>query len=181
MINLIDSITEWLDKTVCAKLKFKAPARGGREGAGYEYKLVKPQAFPCFCPPQDGTNLPTTPSVTVQIDGFTEELTAESEVKIALVFAIWNPGLHDNRGFTPKFEKNLDGWRDLWRFIDATRLAIKKNFNVMGFEVIGDIAGRPLAGDSAIMGTYPFFFGEVTFTIGTISSSGTSAAIRHLL
>jgi hypothetical protein len=181
MTNLIDDITEWLKKTVCAKLEFKAPARGGREGAGYEYKLLNPQAFPCFCPPQDGTNLPTAPSVTVQIDGFTDDPTEESEIKIALVFVVWNPGLHDNSGATPKFEKNLDGWRDLWHFIDAVRREIKKNFNIAGFEIIGDITGRPLAGESAIMGTYPYFFGEVTFTVGTISSSGTSAAIRQLL
>jgi hypothetical protein len=181
MTNLINDITEWLEKNVCAKVKFKAQKRGGREGAGYDYELVRPHVFPCFCPPQDGTNLPTAPSITVQIDSFSDTMAEESEIKLALVFVVWNSGTHSKNAATPKFEKNFDGWRDLWEFMDQTRLAIKKNFNFAGLEVIGDIKGRPLAGESAIMGTYPFFFGEITFTIGTVSSTSTSAAIRELL
>lgn len=181
MTLLINDLTEWLQKEVCNKLEFKKPAKGGREGAGYEYKLVNPQAFPFFCPPQDAGTLPTAPSVTVQIDGFSDDVMEETAVNIALVFVIWNPGVHDNRSQPPKFEKTLDGGHDLWRFMDTARQEIKKKFNIAGYELKGEIQGRPLAGDSAIMGTYPFYFGELTFTVGTITSYDRDKEIRNLL
>ena len=178
MTKLIDDLTKWLQSEVCDKVKLKKASVKG--DISYEYELVHPTAFSCFCPPQDKTQLPTTPSVTVQIDNATDDLTNESTVNIALVFSVWNTGTHDNRE-TPTFEKNLDGWRDLWHFIDKARLAIRKNFNIGGYEVKSEINCRPLAGDNAIMGTYPYFFGEVTFTVGTIESPTNNATIRNML
>lgn len=182
MTNLINDLTKWVQREVCDTLKFKKPAdRGGKEGAGFNYKLVNPQAFPCYCPPQDMANIPTAPSVTIQIDNFIDELAAESEIRIALIFVVWNTGEHDNRGDTPKFTKTLDGWRDLWHFIDAARRAIKSGFNIAGYEITSEITGRPLHGDSAILGTYPYYFGEMTFSIGTVTSHDRKKEIRNLL
>lgn len=178
MTSFIDDLTEWLQSKVCNKVKLKKASIKG--DASYKYELVHPTAFPCFCPPQDQTSLPTTPSVTVQVDNATDDLSNESTVNIALVFSVWNTGTHDNRG-TPKFEKNLDGWRDLWHFIDMARNEIRDNFNIAGYEVKSEINARPLSGDNAIMGTYPYFFGEVTFTVGTISSTTNNATIRNML
>jgi hypothetical protein len=178
MTKLIDDLTQWLQKEVCNKIKLKKASTKG--DISYDYELVHPTAFSCFCPPQDHTQLPTTPSVTVQIDNATDDLMQESEVNIALVFSVWNTGVHDKRE-NPKFEKNLDGWRDLWYFIDKARNAIRKHFSVAGYEVVGNINIRPLAGDNAIMGTYPYFFGEVTFTIRTIESTNTGADILNML
>lgn len=178
MTKLIDDLTKWLQEEVCNKVKLKKASQRG--DVGYEYELVHPTAFPCFCPPQDKAQLPTTPSVTVQIDNATDDLTNESTVNIALIFSVWNTGTHDKRE-NPSFEKNYDGWRDLWHFIDKARLAIRKNFNVGGYEVKSEINCRPLAGDNAIMGTYPYFFGEVTFTVGTIESPTGNVNIRNML
>lgn len=180
MVQLIDDLTEWIQKNVCDELELKKPSIRG--DSGYEYELVKPTAFPCFCPPQDKTSLPQCPSVTVQIDNFSDDIPKEGVTNIALVFSVWNTGTHGKKeDGTPTFEKNLDGWRDLWRFIDKARTAIRERFAVAGYEVKSEINGRQLAGESAIMGTYPYFFGEVTFTIGTINSVDTAVNIRNLL
>lgn len=180
MTQLIEDLTEWLQKEVCDKMALKKASTRG--DSSYDYELVHPTAFPCFCPQQDKAQLPTTPSVTVQIDSATDDLMNESLVNIALVFSVWNTGTHDNRNAEkPTFEKNLDGWKDLWRFIDKTRLAIRENFSIGGYEVKSEIHCRPLAGDNAIMGTYPYFFGEVTFAIGTIESPCGNIDIRKML
>lgn len=178
MIELIDNLTEWLQENVCNGLKFKKPSNRG--DSGYEYELVKPTAYSCFCPPQEKSNLPQSPSITVQIDNFSDDLPNESVVNIALVFSVWNTGTHDNRE-EPKFEKNLDGWRDLWHFMDKARKEIREHLNIAGYELKSAINGRSLAGESSILGTYPYFFGEITFTIGTINSINTSVNIRKLL
>ena len=179
MVNLIDDLTEWVQKEVCNKLELKKPSLRG--DSGYDYELVYPVAYPCFCPPQDKTNLPVSPSITVQIDGFTDDLASESFVTVTFVFSVWNTGTHDNRGGEKRFEKNLEGWRDLWQLMDMARKAIRGNFSVAGYELKSEVTGKPLvAGESAIMGTYPYFFGEVTFVIGTIESPN-SKSIRDLL
>lgn len=178
MTKLIDDLTEWLQEKVCDKLEFKKASIKG--DASYQYELVHPTAFSCYCPPQDKTNLPTTPSVTVQIDNVADDLENESVVSVALVFAVWNTGTHDNRG-EPKFEKNLDGWRDLWQFIDTARRAMREEFSIGGYTITGDISSRPLSGESAIMGTYPYFFGEVTFMLESVESPQGNSRIRNML
>lgn len=177
MVKLIDDLTEWVQSEICNKIELKKPSIRG--DSSYDYELVKPTAFPCYCPPQDKTSLPSSPSVTVQLDSFADDLMGEGLVSIALIFSVWNTGTHDNRD-GKKFEKNLDGWRDLWQLIDKARTAIRDSFSVAGYEVKSEIAGRPLSGESAIMGTYPYYFGEVTFTIGTIESPK-MRGIRDLL
>lgn len=180
MVQLIDDLTKWLQKNVCDELELKKPSIRG--DSSYEYELVKPTAFPCFCMPQDKSSLPSSPSVTVQIDSFSDDITNESTANIALVFSVWNTGVHGKaEDGTPTFEKNLDGWRDLWRFMDRARTEIRERFSVAGYEVKSEIKGRPLSGESAIMGTYPYFFGEITFTIGNIKSVDTAIDIRKLL
>lgn len=167
MANLIDNLTEWVQNEICNKMELKKPSARG--DSGYEYELVHPTAFPCYCPPQDKTVLPSSPSITVQVDSFEDDLANECVVSVAMIFSVWNTGVHDNREGR-RFEKNHDGWRDLWQLIDTARNAIRESFSVAGYELKSNISGRPLSGDSAIMGTYPYFFGEVTFTIGTIES-----------
>jgi hypothetical protein len=181
-VSLIDNLTEWLQTKICNELQFKKASMVGDRN--YKYELVNPTAFPCFCPPQDKTNLPVSPSVTVQVDGIADDLDDESVVNVALVFSVWNPGEHDNSGETPRFTKNLDGWRDLWRFIDKTRKGIRHDLSIAGYRLInGTMNARPLSGESAIMGTYPYYFGEITFALETIESTATSRNedIRNLL
>ena len=62
--------------------------------------------------------------------------------------------------------------------MDAARNAMLKNFNIAGYEISGEIEGRPLMDDNTITGTYPFFYGEMTCRIKTISS--TAAAVGDI-
>ena len=179
MVKLIDDLTEWLQEEVCNKIELKKASVKG--DVNYEYELVHPTAFPCFCPPQDKTQLPTTPSVTVQVDNAIDDLENESTVNIALVFSVWNTGTHDYRGETRKFDKTLDGWRDLWAFIDKARYALRHDFSASGYRITSDLNVRPLSGESAIMGTYPYFFGEVTFTVETINSTTGNVDLIRML
>lgn len=178
MVQLVDDLTDWVQRQICEGLEFKKPSARG--DGSYEYELITPTAFPCFCVQQDKTSLPSSPSVTVQIDSFSDDVPNESVANIALIFSVWNTGTHSKGSETP-FEKNLDGWRDLWRFMDRARKAIRERFSVAGYELKSEIRGRPLSGESAIMGTYPYFFGEITFTIGNINSVDTAIDIRNLL
>ena len=173
----MDKLTDWTQKEICSKLEFKKPSSRG--DASYNYELTAPAVYPCFNPAEDKSPTPRAPSVTIQIDKFRETLESEMSADIAFIFVIWNTGIHDNRDpQNKKFEKNIEGWRDLWHFMDTARNAILKNFNIAGFEISGEITGRPLMGDDTITGTYPFFYGEMTCTIKTISS--TAAALGDI-
>lgn len=180
LIKLVEDLTEFTQKEICNKIELKE--KGERADSEYVYKLIHPTAFPLYCPPDDKnrTPAPTVPSVTVQVDNIETER-GQGDAAVAMIFAIWNPGEHDNSDpENKKFTKTTDGWRDLFLFAQTAIDALEKNIDAGGFILSSKVKFRPLHGEDALMGTYPYYYGEITFTVSNQNGSIPSA-VRKLL
>jgi hypothetical protein len=180
LIKLVDDLTAFVQKEICDKIELKK--KGERADAGYDYELVHPTAFQQYCPPDDKsrTPAPTVPSVTVQMDNIETER-GEGDAPIALIFAVWNPGEHDNSDpDNKKFTKTPDGWRDLFAFAQKALDALEKNIDAGGYFLSSKVKFRPLHGEDALMGTYPYYYGEITFSVSN-RNRGTPDEVEKLL
>nr|DAW25123.1 MAG TPA: hypothetical protein [Caudoviricetes sp.] len=172
--------------------------------ASYPYKLVNPTAFSLFVPSKD--RLPPKvpapiPSVCVQIVDGTDSLTMSSRsIKIRLCFSAWDPGYHGRDIFKPKndgsgayvqwqneeaaafFEKNGEGWRDAWNFVD-TALRMIENAEYIGpLRVMKEdgITFGPVSEQDAVPDFYPYWFAWVEFAVEEILTR-TPKDYQHLL
>ena len=187
IVNSIETVREWLDSTVCPMVQLKLPDDSATD-ASYPYKLVNPTAFSLFVPSKD--RLPPKvpapiPSVCVQIVEGTDSLTMSSRsIKIRLCFSAWDPGYHGRDIFNPKndgsgayvqwqieeaaafFEKNGEGWRDAWNFVD-TALRMIENAEYIGpLRVMKEdgITFGPVSEQDAVPDFYPYWFAWVEFS-----------------
>ena len=95
-----------------------------------------------------------------------------------LGFSIWNPGIHDKG----KYERNIEGWRDVWNFVDFTREAISKTELIKHIRVkLEDgIETGPAKAQGAVADFYPYWFAYLTFT-GEYGKSSVHKKYDHLL
>lgn len=173
--------------------------------ASYPYKLVNPTAFSLFVPSKD--RLPPKvpapiPSVCVQIVEGADSLTMSSRsIKIRLCFSAWDPGYHGRDIFKPKndgsgayiqwqneeavafFEKNGEGWRDAWNFVD-TALRMIENAEYIGplLRVMKEdgITFGPVSEQDAVPDFYPYWFAWVEFAVEE-TLTRTPKDYQHLL
>lgn len=188
IVNSVESIREWLDENVCPKVKLKLPDDNATD-ASYPYKLVHPAAFSLFVPSKD--RLPPKiaapiPSVCVQIVQGADELIQHTRsLKIRLGFSAWDPGVHSLDIFRPKgknygsyvqmynkktndrFEKNGEGWRDAWNFVDTALRMIENAEYVGGLRVIKEdgITFGPVTEQDAVPDFYPYWFAWAEFSV----------------
>lgn len=188
IVNSIEVVREWLDKNVCPYVRLKLPDDNATD-ASYPYKLVNPAAFALFVPSKD--RMPPKvaapiPSVCVQIvNGEDDMISAARSIKIRLCFSAWDPGYHGKDIIMPKgnngeeniqkyneeatayFQKNGEGWRDAWSFVDTALRAIENA------EYMGDLRVRKEEGitlgliseQDAVPDFYPFWFAWAEFSI----------------
>lgn len=181
IVTTIDSICEWLNANVCPNIKLKKPPKDGTPtNAKYEYELVHPYAFPMYLPTKD--KLPPKvktafPSICVQLQSGTDT-TDNREMDISLGFGAWNPGIHPDdwiipEGSTPPEDGNVlsnevEGWRDLWNFVDYTVTAIEQttylgeNVEVVQNE---EIEFGPYKEQDSIISYYPHWFAYMNFKV----------------
>lgn len=181
VVNVLDKITEWVQTNICADIKLKMPPDDERAAtdAGYDYKLITPQAFPLFVPAKDKTPpgvLSNFPSVCVRfLEG--EELLSKSEgsINIQLCFSTWDTGHHKrdiinsakSREPVPPFQRNAEGWRDAWNFVDIALRKLGNSLTVGGFEIDREtpIKYGPLTEQGEIIEDYPFWFAWASFSV----------------
>ena len=188
IVNSIEVVREWLGKNVCPYVRLKLPDDNATD-ASYPYKLVNPAAFALFVPSKD--RMPPKvaapiPSVCVQIvNGEDDMISAARSIKIRLCFSAWDPGYHGKDIIMPKgnngeeniqkyneeatayFQKNGEGWRDAWSFVDTALRAIENA------EYMGDLRVRkeegitfgPVSEQDAVPDLYPFWFAWAEFSI----------------
>lgn len=188
IVNSIEVVREWLDENVCPLVKLKLPDDDATD-ASYPYKLVNPAAFSLFVPTKD--RMPPKvaapiPSVCVQlINGEDDMIASARSFKIRLCFSAWDPGYHGPDIFTSKgdgsgayiqqynkeasayFEKNGEGWRDAWNFVD-TALRLIENAEYMGeLRVIKEegITFGPVSEQDAVPDFYPYWFAWAEFSV----------------
>lgn len=187
IVNSIETVREWLDENVCPQVKLKLPDDNATD-ASYPYKLVNPAAFSLFVPSKDRTppKIPAPiPSVCIQIvEGKDSMIASTRDIKVRLCFSAWDPGYHardifrpaDNGGMTFQqynqeasaiFEKNGEGWRDAWNFVD-TALRLIENAEYIGdLRLIKEqgITFGPVTEQEATPDFYPYWFAWAEFSV----------------
>ena len=187
IVNSIETVREWLDTNVCPLVQLKLP-NDEKTDASYPYKLVNPAAFSLFVPSKD--RIPPhiaapIPSVCVQlVKGDDDMVDSIRGTKLRLFFATWDPGYHAADIFKPNgdgtyiqqynnacrdfFEKNGEGWRDAWNFVD-TALRIIENTEYIGntLRVVKEdgVSFGPVAEEDAVPDFYPYWFAWAEFSI----------------
>lgn len=188
IVNSIETVKEWLAANVCPLVELKLPDDNATD-ASYPYKLVHPAAFALFVPSADRTPpkvAAPTPSVCVQIVQGADDLVGHArDIDIRLCFSAWDPGLHGPDIFIPRrgggeayvqkynkkandrFEKNGEGWRDVWNFVDTTLRSIENAEYIGGLRVVKErgLTFGPFTEQNAITDFYPFWYAWVQFAV----------------
>ena len=186
IVNSIEIVKEWLNKKVCPFVELKLPDDNATD-ASYPYKLVNPAAFALFVPTKD--RLPPKiaapiPSVCVQmVSGSDALIDSSRKIKIRLCFSAWDPGYHGPDILKPKgdgayiqqyneeavatFEKNGEGWRDAWNFVDTALRTIENAEYIGDLRVIKEngIDFGPVTEQDAIADFYPYWFAWAEFSL----------------
>lgn len=203
IVNSIEVVRGWLDANVCPKVKLKLPDDNATD-ASYPYKLVNPAAFSLFIPSKDRTppkiHAPI-PSVCVQIVQGKDDMIASTRgIKIRLCFAAWDPGYHGPDIFIPTgdgsgtyvqqyneearafFQKNGEGWRDVWNFVDTALREVENTEYMDGLRVVKeeDITFGLFAEQDSVPDFYPFWYAWVELTVAE-TLTRTQASYDHLL
>lgn len=180
VINNLEVVADWLRLNVCEKLTFKKPD-DDKVGDSYKYALVHPDVHIMYAPTKDmmPKNRHVSPSIIVQFD--TQKEYAKSHnglIYFKLGFTTWNPGIHDNG----KYERNVEGWRDVWNFVECTKEAIKNTefINHIRVRLEDGIECGPIKEQGAIADFYPYWFAYLCFT-GEFGVATNHKKYSHLL
>jgi len=184
IVNSIDTIRDWAESAICAKVQLKLPSDEAVESE-YPYTLVNPAAFALFVPGKD--RLPPQvrapiPSLCVQLlEGSDALLESRSLLKLRFCFSAWDPGLHALDHFVPKqgepgvytqpgtaaYTRGGEGWRDVWNFVDTALRALENAEYIGGMRLVREEPVRfgPMTEQDSIPDYYPNWFAWVSFTV----------------
>ena len=179
-ISNLEALAEWLKEEVCNKLTFKKPD-DDNVASEYKYTMVHPDVHIMYPPTKDVTpeDRHVAPSILVQFENQKDFIKQNNGlIYFKLGFSIWNPGIHDKG----KYERNIEGWRDVWNFVDFTREAISKTELIKHIRVkLEDgIETGPAKAQGAVADFYPYWFAYLTFT-GEYGKSSVHKKYDHLL
>lgn len=186
VVHLIDTLTEWAQLNVCNNIKLKVPPENTEANdAQYEYQTENPVAFPMYVPTSE--KLPPTihspfPSLCVRfIEGEDTMADRSGFVNVQFCFSAWNPGRHGpdllhplgNNTFARaingkgEFQRNADGWRDVWNFVDIALRAVESVTSIGDYTVdrTTPVKFGPLVEQEAIADYYPFWFAWISFRV----------------
>ena len=159
VVQVIDTITEWAQAEICSKIRLKMPPEDDTESnaADYNYTQIEPTSFSLFIPTKDKlppSVLSPIPSLCVRVIGGADDLTDNSgTINIEFALSTWSTGTHGKDIVIPDktnplhfteisaeeakgyFEKNSDGWRDCWNWIDTALRVIESNGSIMGIQI----------------------------------------------
>lgn len=160
-------------------LKSKNP-----DGQGYEYKRITPKAFKWLVPTKDRIppDIKTAfPSACVRIADGEDALSARS-INVEICLSVWNPGIHgsdiikevddgsyilwDGEEAKQYFERNNDGWRENWNWIDLALRTIESAESINGVQFDrNSIKFAPFKSENDMVDFYPFWFAYISFTV----------------
>lgn len=187
IVNDMNKIKDWLQTEVCDKITFKLPSDEIADD-GYTYELVHPTAWALFTPSKD--RLPDDiraphPSVCIRItDGEHRPQDGTNTMKLILNFCIWNPGTHQKDVLLPvtsetgategyevspdaQFQRNAEGWQDLYNFMDFTLRAIENAEYIADMRVRAEdgIQYGMTSDKEGLDDFHPYYLGWITFTV----------------
>lgn len=168
IVKILDDVTEWAQRNICSKIMLKVPpANTEPNDQDYDYRVINPTAFTMFVPTQDklpeGIPAPF-PSLCVRFLEGEDDLSGKGgTIGIQFLLSVWNPGTHG----PDQFQRNADGWRDVWNFVDIAASALESAGSIAGFEIDPSVPIKygPLTEQEAIPDFYPFWFAWVSFQL----------------
>lgn len=192
--DILDRVTAWCQKNICDTIDLKQPPsdrRGSREKITHEVTYVHPTAFALFIPGKDRLPPDVTapiPSLCVQLmEGHDLPDERKRVVSVRLCLAVYNPGTQSEEIIYPHeetsldiprcyrqgegedyYDRNFDGWRDSWNFMDRTLRAIENNPSIADGLVVDRAEGikyGPFQTDGTIWDYYPYWHSWVTFKL----------------
>lgn len=191
VVNILDRLTLWAQTRICNQISLKIPPDDASSATDedYEYQRVTPAAFPMYVPTKE--KLPPDivspfPSVCVRfMEGEDNMAGKTGSIGIQLCFSAWNPGTHgkdfvltskteymaakpwDERTSKKFFQRNGEGWRDVWNMVDIALREIGSVTNIDGLviDMSKPVKFGPLTEQEAIPDYYPFWFAWVSFFV----------------
>ena len=193
IVQCIDKVTDWLNKSVCPLIKLKLPD-DSQNGVQYKVEAVNPTAFAMYQPGKDklppGVIAPF-PSVVVQLlEGSDDMAASNRRLKLQLSFTAWNPGKHAGEltraiqtttasgsddldvrfsgvAAEQSFTRDAEGWKDVWNFVDRALREIENAEYLNGIRVMKElpITYGQFQQDGQISDLYPYWGAWVIFTI----------------
>ena len=100
VVNIIDRVTDWAQKSICDKIKLKMPPEDELAPADvdYDHNLVTPAAFAMYVPTKDKLPpnvLSPIPSLCVRCREGEESLVSnKGTINMEMCFAAYNPGIY---------------------------------------------------------------------------------------
>ena len=175
VVEGIHALGDWLADEVCSKVEFKAPSNTQQTNK-YAYSLVHPTVHKMYAPPQalaGSTNKELCPGIMVHLlDGEDHPRKTDRSLKFRLLIGVWNPGTHQDDVLSeddvPPFVANADGWNDLWNFIDLILHELENAEHIGGILRVKSEDGfkfNPYKEDGVIVDFYPYYFGELEFSV----------------
>ena len=183
----LDTLQNWFDEHISQKVTLKLPTDAQITG---EAKLVHPATFALYVPAKDRIppNVPAPiPSLCIQLmEGEDRTFDHKRKLNIRICLSAWNPGEQTGVTFYPQnsetdyfhkkytqgdkeptYTRNLDGWRDVWNFVDFCLATLHKTDIIEGFRIIKEdgIKYGPFTEDGAIWDYYPYWHSWITFTL----------------
>ena len=167
IVKILDDVTQWAQENICARALLKVPPKGFEPNdQDYEYKTANPVAFTMYVPTED--KLPKDkqsafPSLCVRFVEASEDLaTMTGTMGVQFLLSAWCPGTYG-----AEFQRNGDGWRDIWNFTDIAVHAVESVTHISGYQIDRSVPVKygPLAEQEAIPDYYPFWFTWVTFQL----------------
>lgn len=201
--KIIESLTDWVRENICEKVQLKLPTDNS---TGPEVTYVTPGAFALFVPAKD--RLPPNvrapiPSICVQVMEAKDKMIEHKRLmKIRLCLACWNPGTQSGEIFVPRdnetamfgksytqgteaksYTRNLDGWRDIWNFMDVALREIEGAEFFAGVRLVKeqDIEFGPFVEQGAIWDYYPYWNSWISFFIEAGLVNQTPKSYQDLL
>lgn len=178
-MQILDEVTKWARENICSKIELKVPPSNSEPNDyDYDYKLANPVAFTMFVPTEDRLpkGIPSAfPSLCVRfIEGEENLASVKGTIGIQFLLSVWNPGIHGRDWITlpdanaaDSFERNGDGWRDVWNFTDIAVRAVESVTHIAGYTIDRSVPVKfgPLTEQESVPDYYPFWFTWVTFQL----------------
>ena len=175
IVKILDDVTQWAQQNICSKIQLKVPPKGTEPNDNdYRHELANPATFTMYVPTEDKLpkDIPSAfPSLCVRFMQSEDDLgSMRGTVGIQLLLSVWNPGTHGadyHTSSTQQFERNGEGWRDVWNFTDVALQAIESVTHIAGYEIDRSVPVKfgPLTEQEAIPDFYPFWFSWITFQL----------------
>lgn len=183
VVRQLDKLKTWLETEICPQFKFKQ-ADDENVDVTYTYELVNPNVFIMYVPPKELIGEANrVPSICIQLEDGSESMAEASGVlNLRLQFATFNPGNHYDYGIDRVFDTNVEGWRDVWNFVDYIMRKIRDTELIDDLRIVKEngIKYGPISDQGQIPNFYPYYFAWMSFSV-EYGIQSSKAQIRELL